>query len=792
MTITNPSNTDVTPVEMVTVFIDGVALEVPKGTLAIRAAELLGIEIPRFCDHPLLDPVAACRMCLIDVEGMPKPQPACAQVVAEGMQIRTQLTSPVAKEAQEGVMEFLLLNHPLDCPICDKGGECPLQNQAMSAGRPESRFTEEKRTFDKPINVSAQILLDRERCVSCARCTRFAEQIAGDAMLELLERGAQQQVGTAEDQPFDSYFSGNTIQICPVGALTSASYRFRSRPFDLVSVPTTCEHCASGCALRTDYRRGTVTRRLAWDDPQVNEEWNCDKGRFAFTYQAQGRITTPLVREDGELRPASWPEALDIAAEGLKAAKSHGVLVGGRSTVEDAYGYARFARVALGTDNIDFRVRQTSDEETAFLASTIAGAPMHTTYESLEHAPIVVLIAFEPEDESPIVFLRLRKAARDHGTDVVSVSPISTRGLEKMRGRRIDAKPGDEARAIKDLPQEITDALSQPGAVILVGERIAGVPGGPSAVIELAQRTGAALNWVPRRAGERGALDAGALAGLLPGGRPLSDQTARSDVANAWGIEATQLPSTPGLTGDALLDAASKGDIDALLVGGVELADFPDAERATSAIDAATFVVSLENHHSAVTERADVVFPVGVVTEKAGTFVDWEGRPRPFTKVFADALMMADATVLGMLADEMGTPVGRSDVRGIRTELGTLGPWRGSRTPMTQTPAEPAHQSGPTVLASWRQLLDLGVMQEGEPHLAATARPTIAQISETTWIHLGKPEVITVTGPKGAITLPVEAADMIDGVVWLPMNSVGCVINRDLGAQPGDSVQVSA
>jgi NADH-quinone oxidoreductase subunit G len=410
----------------------------------------------------------------------------------------------------------------------------------------------------------------------------------------------------------------------------------------------------------------------------------------------------------------------------------------------------------------------------------------------LEHAPIVVLIAFEPEDESPIVFLRLRKAARDHGTDVVSVSPISTRGLEKMRGRRIDAKPGDEARAIKDLPQEITDALSQPGAVILVGERIAGVPGGPSAVIELAQRTGAALNWVPRRAGERGALDAGALAGLLPGGRPLSDQTARSDVANAWGIEATQLPSTPGLTGDALLDAASKGDIDALLVGGVELADFPDAERATSAIDAATFVVSLENHHSAVTERADVVFPVGVVTEKAGTFVDWEGRPRPFTKVFADALMMADATVLGMLADEMGTPVGRSDVRGIRTELGTLGPWRGSRTPMTQTPAEPAHQSGPTVLASWRQLLDLGVMQEGEPHLAATARPTIAQISETTWIHLGKPEVITVTGPKGAITLPVEAADMIDGVVWLPMNSVGCVINRDLGAQPGDSVQVSA
>lgn len=792
MTITNPSSTDVTPVDVVTVFIDGVALEVPKGTLAIRAAELLGIEIPRFCDHPLLDPVAACRMCLIDVEGMPKPQPACAQVVAEGMHIRTQLTSPVAKEAQEGVMEFLLLNHPLDCPICDKGGECPLQNQAMSAGRPESRFTEEKRNFDKPINVSAQILLDRERCVSCARCTRFAEQIAGDAMLELLERGAQQQVGTAEDQPFDSYFSGNTIQICPVGALTSASYRFRSRPFDLVSVPTACEHCASGCAMRTDYRRGVVTRRLAWDDPQVNEEWNCDKGRFAFTYQTQGRLSTPLVREDGELRPASWPEALDIAAEGLKAARSHGVLVGGRSTVEDAYGYARFARVALGTDNIDFRVRRTSAEETSFLASTVAGAPMHTTYESLESAPIVLLVAFEPEDESPIVFLRLRKAARDFGTDVVSVGSISTRGLEKMRGRRIDAKPGAEARAMNDLPREITDALSQPGAVILVGERIADIPGGPSAVAQLAQRTGAALNWVPRRAGERGALDAGALAGLLPGGRPLADEKARADVANSWGVDAARLPSKPGLAGDALISAAARGDIDALIVGGVELADFPDPELAASAIENASFVVSLENHHSAVTERADVVFPVGVVTEKAGTFVDWEGRPRPFSKVFADALMMADATVLGMLADEMQAPVGPSDVRGIRAELGTLGPWRGARPMMS--PAVPSDTAAPgqTVLASWRQLLDLGVMQEGEPHLAATARPTVAQISKATWHQLGSPAGVSVTGPKGAVTLPVETADMIDGVVWLPMNSAGCVINRDLGAQPGDSVSLAA
>jgi NADH-quinone oxidoreductase subunit G len=684
-------------------------------------------------------------------------------------------------------MEFLLLNHPLDCPICDKGGECPLQNQAMTAGRPESRFTEEKRTFPKPINVSAQILLDRERCVSCARCTRFAEQIAGDAMLELLERGAQQQVGTAEDEPFDSYFSGNTIQICPVGALTSAAYRFRSRPFDLVSVPTACEHCASGCSLRTDYRRGVVTRRLAWDDPEVNEEWNCDKGRFAFAYQTQGRLTTPLVREEGELRPASWPEALDIAAKGLASATARAVLVGGRSTVEDAYAYARFARVALATDSIDFRVRLTSEEETAFLAHAVAGTPMRTTYRSLDEAPVVLLVAFEPEDESPIVFLRLRKAARDHGTRVISIGSISSRGLEKMRGERIDAMPGAEAAALTALPADVVAALQQPGAVIMVGERIAGSPGAPTAVRDLAERTGASLAWVPRRAGERGALDAGALAGLLPGGRPLTDPAARADVRAVWQAD---LPSEVGLSGAALIDAAADGRIDALLVGGVELADYPDPERAAQAIDRVDFVVSLEHHHSAVTERADVVLPVGVVSEKAGTFLDWEGRPRPFTAVLRDALMMADATVLGMLADAMQIAVGESDVRGIRREMGALGAWSGARVPLAAAPGQPT--SSGVIAESWRQLLDLGVMQEGEPHLAATARPTVARVSRSLFERLGSPEQVEVTGPKGSVRLPVEVADMLDNVVWLPMNSVGCVIHRDLGIQPGDQVQVVA
>src|SRR6266566_4764193 len=426
------------PVEQrVTVTIDGFEITVPKGMLVIRAAELLGIQIPRFCDHPLLDPVGACRQCLVEVEGQAKPLASCTTTCTDGMKVRTQLTSRVADKAQRGVMELLLINHPLDCPMCDKGGECPLQNQAMSNGRGESRFAETKRIFAKPVALSSAVLLDRERCVSCARCTRFAEQIAGDPLIELLERGPEQQVGTADGVPFDSYFSGNTVQICPVGALTGAAYRFRSRPFDLVSTPSVCEHCASGCRQRTDHRRGAVTRRLAGNDPQVNEEWNCDKGRWAFTYATQpDRLATPLVRDSGGLlRPASWPEAIGAAAAGLASARGRaGVLTGGRLTLEDAYAYAKFARVALGSNDIDSRARPHSAEEAQFLAARVAGRGIGVSYSDLDRAPAVLLAGFEPEDESPIVFLRLRKAVRRRGLPVFSIGALATPGLAKMSG----------------------------------------------------------------------------------------------------------------------------------------------------------------------------------------------------------------------------------------------------------------------------------------------------------------------------------------------------------------------
>jgi NADH-quinone oxidoreductase subunit G len=791
MTVTEPTH-DAPPVEMVNLSIDGVEVSVPKGTLVIRAAELIGLQIPRFCDHPLLDPVGACRQCLVEVEGQRKPMASCTTTCTPDMVVRTQYTSEAADKAQQGVMELLLINHPLDCPVCDKGGECPLQNQAMSNGRTETRFEDVKRTFPKPIHISSQVLLDRERCVLCARCTRFSEQIAGDPFIDLLERGALQQVGIAPGEPFDSYYSGNTVQICPVGALTGAAYRFRARPFDLVSSPSVCEHCSSGCAQRTDHRRGKVMRRLAGDDPQVNEEWNCDKGRWAFTYTTQGdRITTPLIRdEDGKLRPASWSEAIGVACAGLAAAHgSAGVLVGGRVTVEDAYAYSKFARMVLGTNDIDFRARPHSAEEAEFLAAHVAGQPMTVTYADLEKAPAVLLAGFEPEEESPIVFLRLRKAARKNALQVMAVAPFASRALTKMRGRLIASVPGGEAAALDGLADDAQ--LKMPGAVILVGERLAISPGALSAASRLAAATGARLAWIPRRAGERGAVEAGALPGLLPGGRPLSDASAREQTAAAWNFG--ELPSTQGRDTAGILAAARDGELGALLIGGVELADLPDPDAALAAIDAAPFVLSLELRESAVTEVADVVFPVAPVVEKDGAFMNWEGRIRPFEpSLHTNAT--PDRRVLGFLADELGVDLNMSSAVVAGEEMARLGLWAGRRADAPQVaPSRPTRPGkGQAVLAGWRMLLDAGRLQDGEPHLAGTAHSPIARMSAATAGEIGAAEgdLVTVSTGRGAITLPLAITDMADGTVWVPLNSHGSAVHQQLGVTTGAVVSI--
>ena len=768
-------------VEMITCVIDGFEITVPKGTLVIRAAEKLGIQIPRFCDHPLLAPAGACRQCLVDIEingrAFPKPQASCTIPVENGMIVKTQLTSPVADKAQKGIMELLLINHPLDCPVCDKGGECPLQNQAMSSGRGESRFEGIKRTFEKPVAISSQVLLDRERCVLCARCTRFSEQIAGDPFITLNERGALQQVGIYEDEPFDSYYSGNTVQICPVGALTGTSYRFRARPFDLVSTNTSCEHCASGCSMRTDVRRGKTLRRLAGEDADVNEEWNCDKGRWAFKYEvAKNRITVPMIRDaNGQLQEASWPEALAAAAAGLKNARA-GVLVGGRATVEDAYGYSKFARITLNTNNIDFRARSHSGEELDFLAS----ASLNATYKDIDKADQVVLISFEPEDESPIVFLRIYKQTHKRAIKVTSIAPFASRGTQKLNAKLIKTATGNEVAAISAL----TGLTAK--SVVLVGERASETTGALSAVIKLVSESGAKLGWIPRRAGEKGAVAAGALPNLLPGNRPISDASARVDIATAW--NADSLPSELGMSSAEIINS----DLQAVLIGGVDPMDISaDAKVKLSK----KFVVSLEIRQSDITDIASVVLPVAAVVEKSGSFMDWQGSTRNFEAAVDQSLNRSDVRILSMLADEIGKPINLATVKSARNEFESIGNWDGSRSAMKLIPGNPGKSAtgDEAVLNSWRNLLDKGSLQDGEDNLAGTARKSIVVISSARAKSLGvnESDLVRVSNEYGAITLPCSISDIEESSVWLPRNSQSSQLIRNLGTVSNSIVKVA-
>ena len=795
--------------DLISVTIDGFEISVPKGTLLIRAAELLGIQVPRFCDHPLLDPAGACRQCLVEVtdmgngRGMPKPAAACTTTVMPGMVIKTQLSSPVADKAQKGVMELLLINHPLDCPVCDKGGECPLQNQAMSNGRAESRFHDHKRTFPKPIAISTQVLLDRERCVLCQRCTRFSAQIAGDPFIDLLERGSVQQIGTSSDTPFQSYFSGNTIQICPVGALTSASYRFRARPFDLMSTPSVCEHCSSGCATRTDWRRGKITRKLAGDDPEVNEEWICDKGRFAFKYATlPDRLLAPMIRDEGgNLVETSWPEALERAAAGLSAASRNGgvgVLPGGRITVEDAYAYAKFARVALGTNDVDFRARPIAAGEQEFLAAHIVGTSPHNggvTFRALEAAPVILLAGLEAEDEAASVFLRVRKSTRIGKTRVFSIAALASRGLDKLSGTLIATVPGAEASALAALPAEVTAGLALPGAVILVGERLAAIPGALAAAAAVAADTGASLAYVSRRAGDRGAVESGALPGLLPGGRQVADVGARAELEALWHAP---VPAAPGRDTDGILAAAAAGKLPGLLVGGVDPSDLADPKLAMDALAAAGFVVSLEVRSSQVTPYADVVLPVAPTSEKAGSFLNWEGRIRPFEVALRGATSLSDHRVLTALADEMDVHLGLPTAESAWAELNRLLGTAPADTPHAPIPAAPAAAApalgaGQAVLATWSELINTGRLQDGEQTLAGTAKPARAILSRATAAGLGiaSGDLVAVSTAAGSITVPAVLAEMADGVVWLPSNARGSDVRTALGAGHGDVVSVS-
>jgi NADH-quinone oxidoreductase subunit G len=535
--------------------------------------------------------------------------------------------------------------------------------------------------------------------------------------------------------------------------------------------------------MRTDVRRGKTLRRLAGDDSTVNEEWNCDKGRWAFKYVTSvDRLTTPLVRNSaGELVAASWPEALAAAAKGLKASKA-AVLVGGRATYEDAYGYSKFARIALGTNDIDFRSRLSSNEEREFLAARVVGST--TTYVDIDRADHVLLVGFEPEEESPIVFLRINKQVRKRALKVTAIATKLSIGVEKLKGEFVKVAPGAEAAAIA------SQSLSAK-SVILVGERAAESAGALSAIAALADSTSAKIAWIPRRAGERGALEAGAIGNLLPGGRPVTDAAARVDIGALWGTDS--LPSAEGKSAQEIYAAVNAGEIGALLVGGVDPLDGDNSQGALAALDKA-FVVSLEIASSAVTQRADVVLPVAAITEKSGSFLNWEGRPRAFDTAVQDSLNRSDLRILSMIAEEMGVTVNLATVTSAVKEIASLGKWDGARVSMSKVsaPALPAVSGDQFILTSWRRLLDLGTLQQGEENLAGTARATVAVISPKRAGALGvvDGDKLKISTSLGSVTLNALVEDIHDDALWAPRNSRGSQLLVNLGVAHGAVVSV--
>ena len=557
-----------------TLTIDDRELRVPKGTGLVETAAAAGIEIPVFCYEPRLGPpVGACRMCLVEVEGLPKLQAGCTLTAQDGMVVRTAQTSKRAADGQNGTLEFLLANHPLDCPVCDKGGECPLQDLTFRYGPGKTRMSFSKLTFEKPIPLSPLIALDRERCILCYRCTRFSTEVAEDAQLVARNRGAHTEIATFGSDPYRAPFSGNVIELCPVGALTQTQYRFEARPWEIQNVPTTCGLCAGGCNVSATTREGKVKRVQSRNHPEVDQGWLCDKGRFTFPHlYADDRITTPLLRGERGFEPVSWDVALDEAERLLRAATGHVVTaLSGSETTELAWGLGRLLRGGLGAHSAVLP-ESTSSALDAFRAPLSA----------IADAQLVVVVGDDAvADRVPVVDLWLRQARRN-GAELVTYGP--TGGVK--------VAPGDATKAL----QALTEPGSELGGRLRAAERAVLVWSGPG--------------------GGGGARLAEAAHALGFDGKP--------------GCAAFHLPTTPNPRAVAEAWAASDdadendpGHIRLLIVSGDEAASSPDVRALAEHADT---VIAISMFHSLAIGWADLVLPGTAALEREGTMMNLEGR----------------------------------------------------------------------------------------------------------------------------------------------------------------------
>jgi NADH-quinone oxidoreductase subunit G len=746
----------------VAITLNGRVVVARRGESVIAAAERHGEYIPRFCYHPRMSPVGMCRQCMVEIDTGRGPmlQPSCMITVAPDMKVETE--SPTAKRAQEGMLELLLANHPLDCPVCDKGGECPLQDQAFSHGPGESRFVEEKRHYEKPIPLSEHVLLDRERCILCDRCTRFADEVASDKLIHFIGRGNATQVNTFPDEPFSSYFSGNTVQICPVGALTARPYRFKARPWDLEQIDSTCTTCSVGCRISVQSSRDRLLRYQGVDtgDGSVNWGWLCDRGRFDFeSVESEHRLDTPMVRGEAGLAPTSWSAALAIARQLLDEADTIGLIGGARCTNEGAFAWAQLAD-RLG---IEHRDAQLGDG----LPAAVLGLP-RATIEQAATAATVILVGPDLKEELPVLYLRLRHAAERGGTKLIEFSS-QTSGLTRYAWRSVRHAPGMA-------PAEIARTLADPE----VAEQLAS-----GDVVLVAGRGNLAVSEQTALVAVQAVLEAVPGASVLPALR-------RGNV-----VGALQLGLAPaGDDHDALatLRAAADGKLDVLvLLGADPINDCPDADLARRALAGARRVISIDTFPSESTKHADLVLAAAAFAEQSGTTTNLEGRvTRVEQKVTVNGTARPDWMIAADLALELGHDLGVASVDDVTEAIAATVPAYAGATgaavaaSRTGVLAVGVSRPLPSVfpfdvqpsgydyrLVVSRKLYDRAIGTAMSPSLAKLAIGAGAHVHPLDLDRVGVADgdEVKLVSASGSVVLPLVADPAVQrGTVWAPFN----------------------
>ena len=764
----------------VSITINGRTVAAQKGEYIIAAADRIDEYIPRFCYHPRMSSVGMCRQCLVEVEGPRGPMMvvSCMTPVTEGQVVRTDTDQ--VKRAQEGMIELLLANHPLDCPVCDKGGECPLQDQAFSHGAGESRFVEEKRHYEKPIPISDLVFLDRERCILCDRCTRFADEVAGDALISFTQRGNNTQVMTFPDEPFASYFSGNTVQICPVGALTAQPYRFKARPWDLEQRESTCTTCSVGCRTVVQSSRDELLRYQGVDSDPVNWGWLCDKGRFNFqSINSPDRLVSPQMKSGDSFEIASWSTALDAIARTIRHARpgSVAILGGARGTNEDAFMWAQLAD-AIG---ITMRDAQLDDG----LPSEVFAYPQ-ATIDEMCAASTVVLVAPDLKEELPILYIRLRDAIQKKGTRIIEVSPTET-GITQMAWRSVRCEAGTASSVMASLllDTEVGAQLASGPVVVVAGRgNLAESPthtmNAVSAV--LAHTPTATVLPVLRRGNVRGALTVG-------------------------------LAPHPGRDAAAILESASNGHVDCLILLGADpLNDVPDADLARRGIAGAKYVVAIDTFLTQSAAHSDVVLPAAAYGEKDGTTMNIEGRiTNVAQKITPRGTSRADWMIAAELALLLDHDMGVTTLSDVQKKMSQAVVGFGDTTTAVAVkrdgvvvlgvhatvtsvtaPAVPPRNSYDFRLNVSRKLYDKAVGTVTSPSMSELAPGAGVWLHSLDLDRVGVAEgaSVKVSNSHSSIILPVHVSDGIPrGTAFVPFNQPGADI-RELIRRSDDVVDV--